>query len=484
MQSFPYAPSVFGILQAHARLHPHEAAVISPRGAISYRDLCQHIDRVTRHLSSFELPAGSRVVISATNGYYRWMLYVALARLGMVSVVSPMLDLAKPVAVVTDQPGTSGSFREILIKDSWMSAAADALPPFQEPRHPADDHCTIVLSSGTTGTPKLAPFSYAQVNERIRATIVSYSVSNSTRMLATVGMSTIGGLILPLAAWYSGGAVILAPAEDAGFMRFRPTIMFVSTAQLGGFAKSLGPDRTPIQPPTIFVAGSVLPRQVNLGARLRFGAAIMMVYGSTEVGTVTLAPAAHTDAMPALTGYVMPHAEVEIVDPQGKPVPHGTVGEVRVRTPGQVELYLDDPKTSAATFHDGWFHPGDMGVLGRKGDLSIVGRVNELMNFSGVKLAPHAVEEALGNIHGVSDLAVFSLSGPQGERPCIAVVPTSGMFGQDELAAKFQKAYPLLPKVTVFQVARIPRNDMGKVMRSQLALEATSGGGDRAPTVH
>jgi acyl-coenzyme A synthetase/AMP-(fatty) acid ligase len=472
------------MLQAHARLHPHEPAIISPRGAVSYRDFCLHIDRITRHLSSVGLPAGSRVVLNVSNAYYRRAAHVALARMGMVSVVTAMFDLANAVAVVTDQAGTSGGFREIVMKETWMSAAADALPGFEEPRHPADAHCMIVLSSGTTGTPKLAPFSYAQINERVRATVVAYGVNHSTRMLATVGMSTIGGLILPLASWYAGGSVILAPVEDAGFTRYRPTTMFVSTAQLGGIAKSMGPERTPINPPTIFVAGSILPRQVNLNARLRLGSSIMMVYGSTEVGTVSLAPAAHTDAMPALTGYVMPNAEVEIVDPQGKLLPHGTVGEVRIRTAGQTELYLDDPQTSAVAFRDGWFHPGDLGVLGPKGDLSIVGRVNELMNFSGVKLSPQAVEEKLGSIAGVSDMAVFSLPGSQGERPCIAVVPASDAFVQDDLVARFQKSYPNLPGLAVYRVARIPRNDMGKVMRSQLALETASNGDGRAPTVH
>jgi acyl-coenzyme A synthetase/AMP-(fatty) acid ligase len=64
------------------------------------------------------------------------------------------------------------------------------------------------------------------------------------------------------------------------------------------------------------------------------------------------------------------------------------------------------------------------------------------------------------------------------------VVPASDAFVQDDLVARFQKSYPNLPGLAVYRVARIPRNDMGKVMRSQLALETASNGDGRAPTVH
>ena len=472
------------MLQANARLHPHEPAVVIPGAVVSFRDFCQHIERVTRHLHAFALPEGARVVINVNGGYFSRLVHIALSRLGMVSVVTTMHDLVKPAAVITDRPGTSGPFREIAVQASWTSAAADALPRFEEPRHPADALCAIVLSSGTTGTPKLAPFSYAQLNERIRATIIAYRLTPSSRMIATVGMSTVGGLVLPLASWCAGGSAVMSTAQGAGHLQYRPTVMFVSTAQLAEIVRGMSPERTPLDPPEVYVAGSVLPRHLNINARLRLGASVIMVYGSTEVGTITLAPAGHTDRRPDLTGYVLPHADVEIVDAQGSPVAQGTVGEVRIRAAGQCELYLDDPRTSATAFRDGWFHPGDLGRLGPKGELFIVGRVNELMNFNGVKLSPQFVEEKLGEVAGVSDLAVFSVPDARGERPCIAVVPSSGNFSEAELAARFQKTFPGLPKVSILHVAGIPRNDMGKVMRSQLVLGASSSTGEPPPTVH
>ena len=183
-----------------------------------------------------------------------------------------------------------------------------------------------------------------------------------------------------------------------------------------------------------------------------------------------LAHASAADGKPGFTGYVLPTAQVEIVDAQGQPVPHGITGEVRLRTEGQIGRYLENADASEEALRDGWFYPGDAGSLGADGALYILGRTRELMNLGGAKVAPHLVEEALTGLAGVVDLAVFARSGAHGDKPAIAVVP-SAAFDDQRLLDRYKKAFPQYATPTIHRVDAIPRNEMGKVMRAQLSSQ-------------
>jgi acyl-coenzyme A synthetase/AMP-(fatty) acid ligase len=487
MAQLPSVPSLYTPILFQARQRPHEIAVVSDSTTITFREFNIHIERITRHLHSLALPPSSRVAVHSANLYMQWLMSIALSRLGLLSAVAAPAnyDVLRPDVILTDRPAEVSGKKVLEIGKDWLDKPAEHLPPFVDPVHPPDAPARIILSSGTTGTPKLALFSYQELHQRSRGAAFAYALTHASRLMTTMGITSIGGLTLPLGCWAAGGCVALAVLRKgqpmSHLLRSKPNVMLVSTTQLDSLVQSLPADYAPQQPLAIYVAGSVLPQAVNRRARLRLTQTLIMVYGSTEVGTVTLAPAAFTDARPRFTGYVIPPVLVEIVDENGKPVPHGTTGEVRVRTEGQASLYLDDPETTARTFRDGWFHPGDLGQLGPDGDLTIVGRVRELMNFGGVKITPDAMEEALAGTPGVADMAVFPLGTSGAERPCVAVVPSQG-FAEDELTRRFRQAYPRLPAITIFRVDSIPRNDMGKVMRVELA--STFAGSNQAATLH
>ena len=475
MPHLPSVPSIYTPILYQSRLRPYEVAVVSESATITYREFCTHIERITRHLHSLGLPASSRVAVHIANLYMQWLVTISLSRMGLLSATAAPAnyDVLAPDVVLTDRESPeAGGRRVVEIGKDWLDKPAEHLPPFVEPAHAPDAPARIILSSGTTGMPKLALYTYRELNQRSRGTAIAYALTATSRLMTTMGITSIGGFTLPLGCWAAGGCVALAVLRKgqpmSRLLRSRPTVMLVSTTQLDSLVQSLPADYAPLQPLSVYVAGSVLPQAVNRQARLRLTQSLTMVYGSTEVGTVALAPAAFADTRPGFTGYVVPPAWVEIVDEQGRPQPHGTTGEVRVRTEGQAALYLDDPEATAQAFRDGWFHPGDLGRLGPDGDLTIVGRVGELMNFGGVKLTPDVVEEALAGTPGVADMAVFALGTPGAERPCVAVVPSPG-FTEEALVRRFVQAYPRLPAITVFRVDSIPRNDMGKVMRANLA---------------
>jgi acyl-CoA synthetase (AMP-forming)/AMP-acid ligase II len=486
-------PSLYAPLLHQCRMNPHAIAVVSDQATVTYAEFCSHIERVTRQLQAQAIPAGSRVGVQVAHQYANWLIVFALSRLGLVGAVAPpeRLEVLAPDVVIAD-PGTDLPDREVVaFRMDWIDKPAEHLPPFADRLHRANEQARIVLSSGTTGRPKLALMTYERMHRRNKQQIGNYELTSATRMLVAMGMGTMIGLMVPINVWSAGGTVIL-PVMRKGqglvsvLLRAQPNTMYLATAQLENLVANLPPKFLPPRELRVYQAGSALPPELNRRARTRLTPSLYISYGSTEIGTVTLAPAFHAEGKPGFSGYVVPLVHVEIVDGDGQPVPNGTRGEVRIRFEGQVERYLDDDEATAEAFRDGWFHPGDIGVLGDQGELTLVGRSRELMNLGGLKIAPEAMEEALAGLPGVSDMAVFSAGAEAGgERACVAVVATQG-FSEQELQRRCREAYPNLPAMRIFPVERIPRNEMGKVQRSELAalLAGAQGAVAAGRTVH
>jgi acyl-CoA synthetase (AMP-forming)/AMP-acid ligase II len=215
------------------------------------------------------------------------------------------------------------------------------------------------------------------------------------------------------------------------------------------------------------VGGGRLQQSVAQRARLRLASSIWLLYGSTETGMVAFSHEPD-DACPEAVGVVVPNAEVQIVDQAGRTVPHGVVGQVRIRGVCCVEQYLDDPKTSRAYFREGWFYPGDLGTLSETAQLRIVGRADDIMNFGGVKIAPDAIEDLLAACPGVKEAAVFSMQSDLGTDELWLAISTSAHYTERELRQRYRARFPDYPMPHLALIETIPRNSMGKVQSTQL----------------
>jgi acyl-coenzyme A synthetase/AMP-(fatty) acid ligase len=481
MPDLQTAPSLYAAILFHSRLNPFATAVVMESGDVSYRAFCADIERVTSRLHRQAFPSGAIVNVQVRNQYLRWLAIIALARLGVVSI-SPTTAESKQLGAtfaVCDRPGeaTGDGIVEIEINASWLESAPDGeLPVWQDIRHHVDAPCRLVLSSGTTGVPKRAVLTYGQIRARIRGNVRSYGLNSSARIATAMGTGTVGGFMMLISCWSTGGAVLLqspvAGQPGREILSLHPNVIMLSPQQLGRVVSSLPRERWSRERLAVYVAGSALPPALSRAARLRLSEVLFIIYGSTEAGSVTMTHASAADGRPGFSGYVLPTAQVEIVDEDGRPVAVGETGEVRIRAEGMVDGYADAEDTESPAFRDGWFFPGDLGFLSNDGSLTLVGRKSELMNFGGSKLAPERIERALASCAGVTEMAAFSVTGPAGaERPCLAVVSGSG-FDEQAVLREFRKAFPALPALTVFQVEALPRNEMGKVLRNEMSARA------------
>ncbi|HYC15102.1 MAG TPA: class I adenylate-forming enzyme family protein, partial [Stellaceae bacterium] len=158
-------------------------------------------------------------------------------------------------------------------------------------------------------------------------------------------------------------------------------------------------------------------------------------------------------------------------------LPLGTAGSIRMRDEAMATGYLDDPESTARKFRDGWFYPGDVGILHDPRRIQIVGREDELLNIGGIKMAPSAVEAWVMQHATAADIGVCSLRNAEGiEEICVAVVEPG--HGDADLMERITRAFwdhHIGRNFYVVKLTRIPRNANGKILRGPLKQAVMAG---------
>jgi acyl-coenzyme A synthetase/AMP-(fatty) acid ligase len=135
----------------------------------------------------------------------------------------------------------------------------------------------------------------------------------------------------------------------------------------------------------------------------------MISYGTNHIGNVAFADATLQLTYPDTIGRPAMGVEIEIVDADHRPLPRGEIGQVRVRGEGFPTAYFDDAEATARDFRDGWYYPGDLGLLTDDNALLFKGRSDDVINFDGVKIFPGEIEQELLAHPDVAEAAAFAL---------------------------------------------------------------------------
>jgi acyl-CoA synthetase (AMP-forming)/AMP-acid ligase II len=216
------------------------------------------------------------------------------------------------------------------------------------------------------------------------------------------------------------------------------------------------------------LGGGRLPLALRDEALACICAKISLAYGSTEAGSMATGDATLIERHPGAVGFVRGAVKVQIVDAQDQPLPNGQPGIVRVASPYMVHAYVNSADASAAVFRDGWFYPGDEGVLEADGFLAILGRMGDVLNLGGMKISVADIETAIDGLAGVKDHCVLVLNLDKEDRLAV-VVAHDGDVDKAELQRWIRARIPKKVSFTLVNMPAIPRNDMGKVVRRELA---------------
>ena len=350
-----------------------------------------------------------------------------------------------------------------------------------EPADP-DDVALVLLTSGTTARPKRVPLSHRALLEAARGHRRALALEAADRCLDLMPLFHVNGLMMLLASLEAGSAAVCPPPFEsarafAWIAETQPTWLngtpTVHQGILGQAALDPAAARAASTRPLRFVrsASAPLPARVAEEIERLFGAPVVESYGQTETATlVAVAPLPPRARRPGAVG-VAAGPEIAIVDGEGHRVSAGSIGEIVVRGPSVMAGYEDDPE-AAAWLADGWFRSGDLGRLDEDGFLYITGRIKDVINRGGEKIAPREIDEILLAHPAVRDAVTFGVPHRTlGEDVAAVVVLAQGTTlspaALRQFAAERVAAFKVPRRIVFLDV--IPRGLTGKPDRAALA---------------
>lgn len=471
-------------LNAAASNHPDAPALIVGGGVETFAGLQRKAERLACHLLAQGMTPGARLAAASHSRLLTAALTWTMAYLGTLLPLNPawpagrlrsVLELSAAEGVVAEDEIALGLPLKMLgsaaLSAAWQNPEL-AFPNFHAPGEPAQI-ALMIATSGSTGEPRAVMLSNANLEAAVRAARSRIPLDVGDVWLACLPLYHIGGQSILYRCAEAGAAVVLEEGFDAerireSMKRHRVTHISLVPAMLARLVDG-GPP-----PPCLKYAlvggGPLSPALVRRA--LESGWPVCPTYGMSEaasqVATLETLP---PDWREGMVGLPLPGMEVEIVDEGGQKLK----GPGRIRLRGDMVMagYLNRDGHSGHGLQDGWFVSGDRGYFDDRGNLVVLGRVDDVLVSGGVNVHPEEVEALLAACPGVKDVGVSAISDPLwGDRVAALVVGAGG-----EAVLEWCRAHlpaHLRPRM-VFSVAGLPRNAMGKLERQALRTLAEDG---------
>jgi acyl-coenzyme A synthetase/AMP-(fatty) acid ligase len=456
-----------------ARTIPHHPAVIRPEGIVTYGALAQSVETAADNLSRGIFDRDRPVAVAMENAVAMLVACLALMRAGfnVVPASKQLFEHLPQVGVSTlvyERGGaTLDGGTNILFEDRWLSTGAGvALGKGVSAGRQTGDVHAIFFTSGTTGKPKPIVETTQAWEQRILAANNAV-FSPYERVLIVPGLASGYGHNRVLEALHFGKTVCFAP--------FGPPMLWLANTYdidviicspqqalaLADIQEKLTRYALPSLK-TVKIGGSVITREGIERIKHHLCRNIVISYASTEAGTAAMAPYDAIAHVPGAVGYVVPGAEIEIVDHLGAILPIGSEGFVRLRTP----QFL---KNASADGGAAWFYPGDLGSLTEDGVLCIMGRSGDVVNRGGTKLSSAEFESFLMSCAGVRDAGICTHMGDAGYEEVWAGVVLEPSIDLGAFRHHIESSRQFGGNIDkLFVVESIPRNELGKLQPALL----------------
>lgn len=344
-----------------------------------------------------------------------------------------------------------------------------------------DDPAFWLYTSGTTGVPKgvvhlqhdllFQPTLYSKNHLGLNDSDVILSVP---KLFFSLGLANLGG------TFYIGAAQILLPEKTTprnvleAITKYRPTVFIgvptlvanmLTVENLGGY------DLSSLR--ICVTGGEPLPAGIFWRFKERFGIEVLEVFGSAEAMTGFIAGRPGR-ARPGFTGEQIAGIDLKIVNSEGKEVPEGEPGELLVSVDSSSPCYWNKHEETKETMIGNWLRTGDIVQRDKSGYYRYIGRVDDIIEAGGIKVAPAEVEAALIEHPAVVEAAVVGAPDEHGiEKPKAFVILNRGYQPSPQLALELQqfvksKIAPYNYPRWVEFVDELPKTATGKIQRFKL----------------
>ena len=483
-----------------------DVAITAPeRPPLTYAGLRTHVGETAARLNALGVGSNDRVAIVLPNGPEMASAFLSIARAATTAPLNPayrqdefsfyLSDLNAKALVVesgSESPSVAAANGLGIPVFELAFAASDpageftlsgeAAGPAKSTGNDTGEEIGMVLhTSGTTSRPKIVPLSQKNLCASAGHIGRTLALTPQDRCLNIMPLFHIHGLMAAvLASIAAGGSVYCTPGFNA--LRFFawmddadptwytavPTMHQTILARAGRNREII--DRRKLR--FIRSSSASLPPAVMRELEEVFQAPVIESYGMTEAAhqmASNLLPPG--DRKPGTVG-VAAGPEVGIMDLDGALLDAEQIGEIVIRGPNVTAGYENNPEANATAFTDGWFHTGDQGMLDRDGYLSITGRLKEIINRGGEKVAPLEVDNVIQEHPAVAQVLTFAMPHRSlGEEVAAAVVLQDGQTATEQAIREFTAKHLAdfkVPRRIIF-LDEIPKGATGKLQRIGLA---------------
>ncbi len=511
----------YDIVDEWARLEPTKRALVwcNDRGdehTFTFSELKTLSDKAANALLGLGIKKGDKVMLMLKRRYEFWVTMMALAKIGATAIPATnrltvkdvkyrveKADVKLIVAVCDKQmcdyinEAVGDTVKKVVVDGTYEgfidftalcdAASADFVRPTGENATKNDDIMLGYFTSGTSGMPSLVVhnFTYplghiltAKFWQDLREDDLHLTVADTG--WAKCAWGKLYG------QWICGAAIfvydygtkfqpvdLLRQVESHNITTFcaPPTIYrFFIKEDLSQFhLKSLRASYT---------AGEALNAEVFNRWKEFTGLELREGFGQTET-PVMIATPKWISPKPGSTGKPMPWMNIKLLDEQGDEVEAGSEGEICVpiderRPAGLIVEYFGNPEKNAQSFHDGYYHTGDMAWKDEDGYIWFVGRNDDVIKSSGYRIGPFEVESALMTHPAVLETAITAVPDPKrGQIVKATIVLTKDYTPSDELVKELQNhvkrttAPYKYPRIIEF-VSELPKTISGKIRRAEI----------------
>ncbi len=479
-------------------------AVILPEMGIrlSYAELRDQVMTMADDLAALGVRRGDRVASVLPNGLPAIVTFLAASFAGTAAPLNPgyrrdefnfyledtsarmvlcpaegaaeaRQDAEGRVPVYTVEMNAKGVVR--LQGASSSGHTADAPGP--------DDIALVLHTSGSTGRPKRVPLRHRNLAASAKNVASTYGLSSEDVSFCAMPLFHVHGLVASTLATFLSGGAVTVPTKFSPLSFWKtvgecevtwysavPTIHQILLTRAG--------EKTPAGCENLrFIrsCSAALPPEMMQKMERVFGAPVLEAYGMTEAShqmcSNLLPPGIRKPgSVGAGTGV-----QVSIMDSAGEHLPRGQRGEVVIQGPGVITAYENNPEANARSFTNGWFRTGDQGFLDEDGCLVLTGRLKELINRGGEKIAPREIDEVLLSHPSVAEAVAFGVPHPSwGEEVAAAVVLRDPQTEAAIVAYCRERLADFKCPKKIYIVETIPRTATGKIQRGAVASAVLS----------
>lgn len=482
-------------IEKRASITPERIAIITEEEQITYKQLFEKIEGASALLKqSFEVQRGDRVAILSQNRLEYLVLFFAIAKLEAIAVplnirltayeLCYQLNDSETSVLVAEEPFyelAQSLLQETVIEHLVKIETFDTIEGVGNYTNLDINESApfiICYTSGTTGKPKGAVLTQANMFWNAVNNILAIDLSSKDRSIVLLPLFHIGGIgLFALPTLFAGGTVIIPgkfePKKAITMIeRYKASIVMGVPTIHKALIEYPAFKREKMQSVRWFYNGGAPCPHELIHLFFDQGFLFGQGFGMTETSP-TLFMLSREDARRKVGSIGKPvmFSDFKLVNQQGTVSRAGEVGELVVKGPNIMAGYWKRPEATSETMVDGWLYTGDLARVDEEGFVYIIGRKKEMLISGGENIYPLEIEQVISQLADVIEVAVTGVADPAwGEVPAAFVVkkPSSELTVEEIIKFCCDKlAKYKLPKEIIF-IDELPKNATGKIQKNKL----------------